>query len=222
LGDVKCFLLVLGTPTFFYGGSIHGVSWCPMPAVVDGSTTERDQYLAVSVLHEEHLYRSASEAAFGSEYLIQSSTDSITEGVIYEKDSPETKVSNHPTTSNSGIYESSTDSITEGVIYEKDSPETQVSNHPTTSTGVCATSSLSSTEGVTYEAKKSKINTSLNIKDKKEDINESVNEIKSKMRDILQATVYTGSGRKAILKCNLARAMFYLLSETKTETKGSR
>lgn len=42
-----------------------------MPAVVDGSTTERDQYLAVSVLHEEHLYRSASEAAFGSEYLIQ-------------------------------------------------------------------------------------------------------------------------------------------------------
>jgi len=181
-----------------------------MPAVVDGSTTERDQYLAVSVLHEEHLYRSASEAAFGSEYLIQSSTDSITEGVIYEKDSPETQVSNHPTTSNSGMYESSTDSITEGVIYEKDSPETQVSNHPTTST-----------EGVTYEAKKSKINTSLNIKDKKEDINESVNEIKSKMRDILQATVYTGSGRKAILKCNLARAMFYLLSETKTETKAS-
>lgn len=60
-----------GTPTFFCGGSIHGVSWCPMPAVVDGSTTERDQYLAVSVLHEEHLYRSASEAAFGSEYLIQ-------------------------------------------------------------------------------------------------------------------------------------------------------
>ena len=138
----------------------------------------------------------------------------------FEKN-PETYVSNHPTTSNSGIYESSTDSISEGVIYEKDSPETKVSNHPTTSTGVCATSSLSSTEGVTYEAKKSKINTSLNIKDKKEDINESVNEIKSKMRDILQATVYTGSGRKAILKCNLARAMFYLLSETKTETKGS-
>lgn len=42
-----------------------------MPANVDGTTLERDQYLALSVLHEEHLHRSASEAAFGSEYLIQ-------------------------------------------------------------------------------------------------------------------------------------------------------
>ncbi len=42
-----------------------------MPAVVDGTTLERDQYLALSVLREEHLLRSASEAAFGSEYLIQ-------------------------------------------------------------------------------------------------------------------------------------------------------
>lgn len=43
-----------------------------MPPVVDESSSfERDQYLALSTFHEEHRKRSASEAAFASEYLIQ-------------------------------------------------------------------------------------------------------------------------------------------------------
>lgn len=60
-----------GTPTFFCGGSIQSASWCPMPAVLDGAAVDRDQYLALSIFHEEHRFRSASQAAFASENLIQ-------------------------------------------------------------------------------------------------------------------------------------------------------
>lgn len=63
---------ILGTPIFYCGGSIQSTAWCPMPTAVDGNILlERDQYLALSVFHEEHKYRSASEATFESEYLIQ-------------------------------------------------------------------------------------------------------------------------------------------------------
>ena len=65
------FHVILGTPMFYCGGSIQSAAWCPMPAISDGMILERDQYLALSVFHEEHRLRSASIATFESDYLIQ-------------------------------------------------------------------------------------------------------------------------------------------------------
>ena len=56
---------------FYCGGSIQSTAWCPMPAIINGTTLERDQYLALSVFHEEHRLRSATGATFESDYLIQ-------------------------------------------------------------------------------------------------------------------------------------------------------
>lgn len=64
------FRFILETPTFFCGGSIQSASWCPMPPVID-ATANRDHYLALSVFHEDHRFRSASQSTFSSEYIIQ-------------------------------------------------------------------------------------------------------------------------------------------------------
>ena len=54
-----------------------------------------------------------------------------------------------------------------------------------------------------------------------EDSNITVNAIKSKIRKILNATVFTGGGRKALFKCKLSRSILHLVTEEEPETKSS-
>lgn len=57
---------------FFSGGPVASAAWCPLPLVTETeSDGERDQFIAVSAVREEHQFRSSMISSFESKYVIQ-------------------------------------------------------------------------------------------------------------------------------------------------------
>ena len=104
-------------------------------------------------------------------------------------------------------------------------------SHPTPSTGIFESPSFSITEAETYESDETRTNTSLDIKgrshltnDKTElssDSEKAVNEIKSKIRQILTTITSNGTDQEKDFQTKVTKLMLYIVSETNPNIESS-